>query len=90
MGRDLDKSNQEIIAFITLDKERAQNGNPLILLAKDIEDQKQLSQDIAKTLKAYDEICFTNLEGRNPRNGNEIAGKNRYTPSDGIAVFTHI
>lgn len=52
MGRDLDKSNQEIIAFITLDKERAQNGNPLILLAKDLEDQKQLSQDIAKTLKA--------------------------------------
>lgn len=45
---------------------------------------------IAIVAGSYDEICFTNLEGRNPRNGNEIASKNRYTPSDGIAVFTHI
>jgi hypothetical protein len=52
MSRDQDKLNSEIIAYITLDKDRVQNGNPLILIAKNIEEQKQLSLDIARTLKA--------------------------------------
>lgn len=52
MGRDLDKLNQEIIAYITLDKDRVQNGNPLILIAKDEEEQKQLSMEISSALKA--------------------------------------
>jgi hypothetical protein len=41
----------EIAAYITLDKDRPQNGNPLILVAKSLEEQKQLSLDIAKAIK---------------------------------------
>lgn len=52
MSRDLDKLNHEIIAYITMDKDRVQNGNPLILIAKDMEEQKQLSLEIARTIKA--------------------------------------
>ncbi|MBP1931114.1 capping complex subunit for YIEGIA [Ammoniphilus resinae] len=44
--------NIEIIAFVTLQKEKVLGGNPLLLLAANEEDQKQMTQDIAKALKA--------------------------------------
>lgn len=46
------KEKAEIIAYITLNKERVFGGNPLILIANDIEEQKILCRDIAKTMKA--------------------------------------
>lgn len=49
---DSNKDNYEIIAYITLTDNRAQNGNPLILLAKTPEEQRSLCYDIAKALKA--------------------------------------
>ncbi|MBO0574045.1 hypothetical protein EXQ42_03620 [Clostridium botulinum] len=52
MGADLYNTGYEIIAYITLSKDRAQNGNPLILVASDLEEQKQLSEDISKAVKA--------------------------------------
>jgi len=42
----------EIIAYITLSKERVFGGNPLILIAKDEEEQKQMVRDIGIALKA--------------------------------------
>ena len=42
----------EIVAYISLSKDRAQNGNPLILVANNLEEQKQLTNDISKALKA--------------------------------------
>mgnify|MGYP000738774749 CR=1 FL=1 len=42
----------EIVAYISLSKDRAQNGNPLILVASNLEEQKQLTNDISKALKA--------------------------------------
>lgn len=47
----MDNGRYEIVAYITLDKDRPQNGNPLILVAKNVEEQKQLSLDIAKAIK---------------------------------------
>jgi hypothetical protein len=47
----MSKEKNEIAAYITLDKDRPQNGNPLILVAKSLEEQKQLSLDIAKAIK---------------------------------------
>jgi hypothetical protein len=47
----MNKERYEIAAYITLDKDRPQNGNPLILVAKNVEEQKQLSLDIAKAIK---------------------------------------
>ncbi len=52
MGADLYNAGYEIIAYITLSKDRAQNGNPLILVASDLEEQKQLTEDISKAVKA--------------------------------------
>ncbi|AUM96628.1 TPA: hypothetical protein LA742_000903 [Clostridium botulinum] len=52
MGADLYNTGYEIIAYITLSKDRAQNGNPLILVASDLEEQKQLTEDISKVVKA--------------------------------------
>lgn len=43
--------NVEIIAFVTLQKEKVLGGNPLMLLASDEEEQKLLTQDIAKAMK---------------------------------------
>jgi ferritin-like metal-binding protein YciE len=47
----MNKESYEIAAYITLDNSRTQNGNPLILVAKNLEEQKQLSLDIAKAIK---------------------------------------
>lgn len=52
MGADSYNSGYEIIAYITLSKDRAQNGNPLILFANSLEEQKQLTEDIAKAIRA--------------------------------------
>ncbi|AVQ37472.1 hypothetical protein C7M56_01770 [Clostridium botulinum] len=52
MGADLYNTGYEIIAYITLSRDRAQNGNPLILVASDLEQQKQLTEDISKAVKA--------------------------------------
>lgn len=52
MGTDSYNTGYEIVAYITLSKERAQNGNPLILVASNLEEQKQLTKDISKALKA--------------------------------------
>ncbi len=46
------KDKAEIIAYITLNKERVFGGNPLILIANDVEEQKILCRDIAKAMKA--------------------------------------
>lgn len=45
-------SKAEIVAYITLSKERVLGGNPLIILAKDVDEQKMLCRDIAKAMKA--------------------------------------
>lgn len=52
MGADTYNTGYEIVAYISLSKDRAQNGNPLILVAQNLEEQKQLTEDIAKALKA--------------------------------------
>lgn len=41
----------EIIAYITLSKERVIGGNPLIILAQDVDEQKLICRDIAKAMK---------------------------------------
>lgn len=46
------KPNYDILAFITLDKERLLGGKQLSLLAKDEKDAEALTVDIAKSLKA--------------------------------------
>lgn len=48
----MSKEKAEIIAYITLNKDRVFGGNPLILIANDIEEQKLIVRDIAKALKA--------------------------------------
>ena len=48
----MSKEKAEIIAYITLNKERVFGGNPLILIANDVEEQKILCRDIAKAMKA--------------------------------------
>ncbi|WP_338448583.1 hypothetical protein R4Z09_20500 [Niallia oryzisoli] len=53
MGREASaKPNYDILALITLDKTRIIGGKQLSLLAKDEEEQKTLTADIAKALKA--------------------------------------
>lgn len=52
MGADLYNTGYEIIAYITLNKDRPQNGNPLILVASSLEEQKQLTEDISKALRS--------------------------------------
>lgn len=52
MSSDLYNASYEILAYISLSKDRAQNGNPLILVASNLDEQKQLTVEIAKALKA--------------------------------------
>lgn len=52
MGADSYNSGYEILAYITLNKDRPQNGNPLILVAENLEEQKQLTEEISKALRA--------------------------------------
>lgn len=53
MGRESsDKPNYEILAFLTLEKERVLGGKQLTLLARDEEELKTMTQDIAKAMKA--------------------------------------
>ncbi|EKQ52835.1 MULTISPECIES: hypothetical protein [unclassified Clostridium] len=52
MGADSYNTGYEIVAYISLSKDRAQNGNPLILVANSPVEQKQLTEDIAFALKA--------------------------------------
>lgn len=53
MGREANvKPNYEILALITLNKDRILGGKQLSLLAKDEDEQKTMTQDVAKALKA--------------------------------------
>ncbi|KQC46055.1 MULTISPECIES: capping complex subunit for YIEGIA [Geobacillus] len=53
MGKETNpKPNYEILAYITLNQNRVISGNVLALLATDEEEQKQMTQDIAKSMKA--------------------------------------
>ncbi|WP_019153649.1 capping complex subunit for YIEGIA [Robertmurraya massiliosenegalensis] len=53
MGREAtERPNYEILAFVTLQKERVLGGKQLTLLALDEEEQKTIVQDIAKAMKA--------------------------------------
>ncbi|GBF12444.1 capping complex subunit for YIEGIA [Tepidibacillus sp. HK-1] len=53
MGREATmKPSYEILAYITLDRNRVLAGNPIALYAENEEIQKTLSVDIAKALKA--------------------------------------
>lgn len=47
-----ESNKAEIIAYITLDKERVFGGNSLILIAKSVDEQKILCRDIGKAMKA--------------------------------------
>ena len=42
----------DILAVVTLNKERVLSGKPLTLLAQNEEEQKEMTDDIAKALKA--------------------------------------
>ncbi|MDF1507903.1 hypothetical protein PZE06_06865 [Robertmurraya sp. DFI.2.37] len=53
MGREsTERPNYEILALVTLQKERVLGGKQLTLLAQDEEQQKTMVQDIAKAMKA--------------------------------------
>lgn len=53
MGRESSvKPRYEILAYITLNKDRILSGKPLTLLAENEEMQKKITVDIAKALKA--------------------------------------
>lgn len=53
MGRESTiKPNYDILAVITLNKDRVLSGKPLTLLAQNEEEQKEMTADIAKALKA--------------------------------------
>ncbi len=52
MGSDSYNTGYEILAYITLNKDRPQNGNPLILVASSLAEEKQLTEEIAKALRA--------------------------------------
>jgi hypothetical protein len=49
--KSMSKSN-EILVYITADKNRVMGGNPLILIIKDVEEQKKLSVELGRTLRA--------------------------------------
>lgn len=49
------KSHSDILAYITLDKNRYLGGYPLSLLAENAEEMKILCQDLANALKA--DVC---------------------------------
>ncbi|WP_339061741.1 capping complex subunit for YIEGIA [Tepidibacillus marianensis] len=46
------KPNYEILAYITLDRNRIITGSSLVLFAENIDVQKEITLDIAKALKA--------------------------------------
>lgn len=53
MGRESSaKPTYDILALVTLNKNRVLGGKQLTLLAKDEEEQKTMTADIAKALKA--------------------------------------
>lgn len=53
MGRESGtKVNYDILALVTLNKNRILGGKQLTLLAKDEEEQKTMTSDLAKALKA--------------------------------------
>ena len=53
MGREANvQPNYDILALVTLNKDRILGGKQLSLLAKDEEEQKTMTADIAKALKA--------------------------------------
>lgn len=53
MGREASmKPDYAILAYVTLNQDRVLGGNQLTLLAKDEEELKTLTLDIAKALKA--------------------------------------
>ncbi|GGB49710.1 capping complex subunit for YIEGIA [Fictibacillus barbaricus] len=53
MGRESKVSPKyDILAVVTLNKDRVLSGKPLTLLAQNEEEQKEMTDDIAKALKA--------------------------------------
>ncbi len=53
MGREsTNKPNYDILALITMNKDRILGGKQLTLLAQTVEEQKEMTQDIAKAMKA--------------------------------------
>jgi siroheme synthase len=53
MGREAsERPNYEILALITLNKERVLGGKQTSLLAENEEEQKEMTADIAKAMKA--------------------------------------
>ncbi|WP_042455040.1 capping complex subunit for YIEGIA [Neobacillus dielmonensis] len=53
MGREANtEPKYDLLALVTLDKSRILGGKQLTLLAKDEEEQKTMTADIAKALKA--------------------------------------
>lgn len=46
---------KDILAYVTMDKNRYLGGKPLALLANDLEEMKSLSEDLAEALKA--DVC---------------------------------
>lgn len=53
MGRESSiKPNYEILALITMNKDRVLGGKQMSLLANSEEEQKTMTQDIAKAMKA--------------------------------------
>ena len=53
MGREAsERPDYQILAIVTLQKERILGGTQLCLLAEDEEQQKRMTQDIAKAMKA--------------------------------------
>lgn len=53
MGRESNiNPKYDILAVITLNKDRVLSGKPLTLLAQNEEEQKEMTADIAKALKA--------------------------------------
>ncbi|MEH7545502.1 MULTISPECIES: capping complex subunit for YIEGIA [Bacillaceae] len=53
MGREAGtKVNYDVLALVTMNKDRILGGKQLTLLASDEEEQKTMTADIAKALKA--------------------------------------
>lgn len=52
MDADLYNTGYEIIAYITLNKDRSQNGSPLISVANNLEEQKTIDRRYFKSCKS--------------------------------------
>lgn len=53
MGRESNmKPKYDILAVVTLNKDRVLSGKPLTLLAQNEEEQKEMTADLANALKA--------------------------------------